>query len=40
MGVVSGEVIEELEQANKKEPDKKIDYIFGMRLRKCREVND
>jgi transposase len=38
-GAVSEEVIEELEQANKKEPDKKIDYIFGMRLRKCREVN-
>jgi hypothetical protein len=38
-GVVSGEVIEELEQANQKEPGKKIDYIFGMRLRKCREVN-
>jgi len=39
-GVVSGEVIEEMEQANQKEPDKKIDYIFGMRLRKCREVNE
>jgi len=38
-GVVSGEIIEELEQANQKEPDKKIDYILGMRLRKCREVN-
>jgi transposase len=39
-GVVSGDVIEEMEQANQKEPDKKIDYIFGMRLRKCREVNE
>jgi len=39
-GVVSEEVIEELEEANEKEPDKKIDYIFGMRLRKCREVNE
>ena len=39
-GVVSGEVIEGLEQANQKEPDKKIDYIFGMRLRQCREVNE
>ena len=39
-GVVSEEVIEELEKANEKEPDKKIDYILGMRLRKCREVND
>jgi len=39
-GVVSGEVIEELEQANEKEPDKKIDYILGMRLRKNKEVNE
>jgi len=39
-GVVSGDIIEEMEQANQKEPDKKIDYIFGMRLRKCREVNE
>ncbi len=39
-GVVSEKIIEELEQANQKEPDKKIDYILGMRLRKCREVNE
>lgn len=39
-GVVSEEMIEDLEQANRKEPNKKIDYIFGMRLRKCREGNE
>jgi transposase len=39
-GVVSGELIEELEQMNEKEPDKKIDYILGMRLRKNKEVNE
>jgi hypothetical protein len=39
-GVVSEEIIEDLEQVNEKEPDKKIDYILGMRLRKNREVRD
>lgn len=39
-GVVSGELIEELEQMNEKEPDKRIDYILGMRLRKNREVSE
>jgi len=39
-GVVSGGLIEELEQVNEKEPDKKIDYILGMRLRKNKEVNE
>jgi len=39
-GMVSEEVMDRLEQANEKEPDKKIDYILGMRLRKNREVRD
>jgi transposase len=39
-GVVSGTLIDELEQMNEKEPDKKIDYILGMRLRKNKEVNE
>ncbi len=39
-GVVSEALIEEMEQVNEKEPDKKIDYILGMRLRKNKEVNE
>jgi transposase len=39
-GVVSGKLIEDLEEMNKKEPDKKIDYILGMRMRKNKEVNE
>jgi hypothetical protein len=38
-GVVSEPLIEELEKSPEGK-DKKIQYILGMRLRKCREVND
>jgi hypothetical protein len=37
-GVVSEEVMEEMEKRNRQEPEQKIDYILGMRLRKNKEV--
>jgi transposase len=39
-GVVSDQVIQELEQENEKEQKQKVDYILGMRLRKNNEVRD
>ena len=39
-GVVSEQVIQELEQENEKEQKQKVDYILGMRLRKNNEVRD
>ncbi len=37
-GVVSEEVMDELEKASEGEPKPKVDYILGMRLRKNKEV--
>lgn len=37
-GVVSEEIMDELEQESEGEPKPKIDYILGMRLRKNKEV--
>ena len=39
-GVVSEQVIQEMEQENEKEQKQKVDYILGMRLRKNNEVRD
>ena len=39
-GVVSDGLIGELEQMNEEEPDKRIEYILGMRLRKNKEVSE